>query len=76
MVFTANSTLEPAALSESKVQITENSQNFREIDALIVENVVEEITVPLFEVKNCCEARGQETKCSISKASGGGIAGT
>merc|ERR1712037_1005313 len=24
---------------------------------------------------DCCEARGQETKCSISKASGGGITG-
>ena len=60
MVFTANSTLEPAALSESQVQITENSQNFREIDALIDEkDVEEEISEPLFEVKNCCEARGQ-----------------
>ena len=64
MVFTANSTLEPAALSESKVQI---SENFREVDVLINEEDDKEITTttsrittePLFEVKNCCEARGQ-----------------
>ena len=63
MVLIANSSLEPAALSESKVQI---SENFREID-VIDEEDDEEITTtssrittqPLFEVKNCCEARGQ-----------------
>ena len=56
MVFTTNYSVAGAALSESKVEI---SENFREIDGIVEKK--EEITsiLPLFEVKNCCEARGQ-----------------